>query len=234
MFKFILVLITAYLLYLLHINIKSHNKSIPLIVMTVILVFICIGAGGNATNANAEHHTANEVQTVKNNYLNEKSKNKELMRDDEKQDQKEAEAKSEKDKILVAYNQMKPQFKQEADQKKQQEEQHKKDEKARSEQQQEEQQRQAAEAQKQQQRQAAEAQKQQQEQQQRQAQAPTLAGNPQYSNNQQGRMVWIAPKSGRKYHYDQSCRGLRRANGNIQQISEQQAKYEGYTLCGFE
>lgn len=118
MFKFILVLITAYLLYLLHINIKSHNKSIPLIVMTVILVFICIGAGGNATNANAEHHTANEVQTVKNNYLNEKSKNKELMRDDEKQDQKEAEAKSEKDKILVAYNQMKPQFKQEADQKK--------------------------------------------------------------------------------------------------------------------
>lgn len=234
MFKFILVLITAYLLYLLHINIKSHNKSIPLIVMTVILVFICIGAGGNATNANAEHHTANEVQTVKNNYLNEKSKNKELMRDDEKQDQKEAEAKSEKDEILVAYNQMKPQFKQEADQKKQQEEQHKKDEKARSEQQQEEQQRQAAEAQKQQQRQAAEAQKQQQEQQQRQAQAPTLAGNPQYSNNQQGRMVWIAPKSGRKYHYDQSCRGLRRANGNIQQISEQQAKYEGYTLCGFE
>lgn len=223
MFKFILVLITAYLLYLLHINIKSHNKSIPLIVMTVILVFICIGAGGNATNANAEHHTANEVQTVKNNYLNEKSKNKELMRDDEKQDQKEAEAKSEKDEILVAYNQMKPQFKQEADQKKQQEEQHKKDEKARSEQQQEEQQRQAAEAQ-----------KQQQEQQQRQAQAPTLAGNPQYSNNQQGRMVWIAPKSGRKYHYDQSCRGLRRANGNIQQISEQQAKYEGYTLCGFE
>lgn len=234
MFKFILVLITAYLLYLLHINIKSHNKSIPLIVMTVILVFICIGAGGNATNANAEHHTANEVQTVKNNYLNEKSKNKELMRDDEKQDQKEAEAKSEKDKILVAYNQMKPQFKQEADQKKQQEEQHKKDEKARSEQQQEEQQRQAAEAQKQQQRQAAEAQKQQQEQQQRQAQAPTPAGNPQYSNNQQGRMVWIAPKSGRKYHYDQSCRGLRRANGNIQQISEQQAKYEGYTLYGFE
>lgn len=218
MFKFILVLITAYLLYLLHINIKSHNKSIPLIVMTVILVFICIGAGGNATNANAEHHTANEVQTVKNNYLNEKSKNKELMRDDEKQDQKEAEAKSEKDKILVAYNQMKPQFKQEADQKKQQEEQ----------------QIQAAEAQKQQQRQAAEAQKQQQEQQQRQAQAPTPAGNPQYSNNQQGRMVWIAPKSGRKYHYDQSCRGLRRANGNIQQISEQQAKYEGYTLCGFE
>lgn len=203
MFKFILVLITAYLLYLLHINIKSHNKSIPLIVMTVILVFICIGAGGNATNANAEHHTANEVQTVKNNYLNEKSKNKELMRDDEKQDQKEAEAKSEKDKILVAYNQMKPQFKQEADQKKQQEEQ---------------------------QIQAAEAQKQQQ----RQAQAPTPAGNPQYSNNQQGRMVWIAPKSGRKYHYDQSCRGLRRANGNIQQISEQQAKYEGYTLCGFE
>lgn len=218
MFKFILVLITAYLLYLLHINIKSHNKSIPLIVMTVILVFICIGAGGNATNANAEHHTANEVQTVKNNYLNEKSKNKELMRDDEKQDQKEAEAKSEKDKILVAYNQMKPQFKQEADQKKQQEEQ----------------QIQAAEAQKQQQRQAAEAQKQQQEQQQRQAQAPTPAGNSQYSNNQQGRMVWIAPKSGRKYHYDQSCRGLRRANGNIQQISEQQAKYEGYTLCGFE
>lgn len=218
MFKFILVLITAYLLYLLHINIKSHNKSIPLIVMTVILVFICIGAGGNATNANAEHHTANEVQTVKNNYLNEKSKNKELMRDDEKQDQKEAEAKSEKDEILVAYNQMKPQFKQEADQKKQQEEQ----------------QIQAAEAQKQQQRQAAEAQKQQQEQQQRQAQAPTPAGNPQYSNNQQGRMVWIAPKSGRKYHYDQSCRGLRRANGNIQQISEQQAKYEGYTLCGFE
>ncbi|NUF98176.1 hypothetical protein GYW21_05095 [Lactobacillus mellis] len=208
--------------------------------MTVILVFICIGAGGNATNANAEHHTANEVQTVKNNYLNEKSKNKELMRDDEKQDQKEAEAKSEKDKILVAYNQMKPQFKQEADQKKQQEEQQIQAAEAQKQQQrqaaeaQKQQQRQAAEAQKQQQRQAAEAQKQQQEQQQRQAQAPTPAGNPQYSNNQQGRMVWIAPKSGRKYHYDQSCRGLRRANGNIQQISEQQAKYEGYTLCGFE
>lgn len=225
MFKFILVLITAYLLYLLHINIKSHNKSIPLIVMTVILVFICIGAGGNATNANAEHHTANEVQTIKNNYLNEKSKNKELMRDDEKLDQKEADAKSEKDKVLVAYNQQKPQFKQEADQKKQQEEQHKKDEEARSEQQRQ---------QEEQQRKAAEAQKQQQEQQQRQAQAQTPAGNPQYSNNQQGRMVWIAPNSGSKYHYDQNCRGLRRANGNIQQISEQQAKSEGYTLCGFE
>lgn len=225
MFKFILVLITAYLLYLLHINIKSHNKSIPLIVMTVILVFICIGAGGNATNANAEHHTANEVQTIKNNYLNEKSKNKELMRDDEKLDQKEADAKSEKDKVLVAYNQHKPQFKQEADQKKQQEEQHKKDEEARSEQQRQ---------QEEQQRKAAEAQKQQQEQQQRQAQAQTPAGNPQYSNNQQGRMVWIAPNSGSKYHYDQNCRGLRRANGNIQQISEQQAKSEGYTLCGFE
>lgn len=47
-------------------------------------------------------------------------------------------------------------------------------------------------------------------------------------------MVWIAPNSGKKYHYDQNCRGLRRANGNITQITEQQAKDQGYTLCGFE
>lgn len=46
-------------------------------------------------------------------------------------------------------------------------------------------------------------------------------------------MVWIAPTSGQRYHFNSNCRGLNRAK-STQQITEEQAKSQGYTLCGFE
>ncbi|EPH95206.1 hypothetical protein D920_02615 [Enterococcus faecalis 13-SD-W-01] len=52
-------------------------------------------------------------------------------------------------------------------------------------------------------------------------------------SDQQTQVVYVAPQSGRRYHYDSSCRGLRTAN-QIQPMTLQQAIDQGYTLCGFE
>lgn len=48
------------------------------------------------------------------------------------------------------------------------------------------------------------------------------------------RKVYIAPNSGRRYHFNPSCRGLRRAHGNIAKISLKKAINQGYTLCKWE
>ena len=48
------------------------------------------------------------------------------------------------------------------------------------------------------------------------------------------RKVYIAPNSGRRYHFDPNCRGLRRAHGNITKISLKRASNQGYTLCKWE
>ena len=48
------------------------------------------------------------------------------------------------------------------------------------------------------------------------------------------RKVYIAPNSGRRYHFNPSCRGLRRAHGNITKISLKRASNQGYTLCKWE
>ncbi len=53
----------------------------------------------------------------------------------------------------------------------------------------------------------------------------------QQQQNQQ--MVWIAPQSGRRYHFDPTCRGLRRANSTVQ-MTLQEAQAQGYTHCGYE
>ena len=48
------------------------------------------------------------------------------------------------------------------------------------------------------------------------------------------RKVYIAPTSGRRYHFNPNCRGLRRAHGNITKISLKRASNQGYTLCKWE
>ena len=48
------------------------------------------------------------------------------------------------------------------------------------------------------------------------------------------RKVYIAPNSGKRYHFNPSCRGLRRAHGNITKISLKKAINQGYTLCKWE
>ena len=48
------------------------------------------------------------------------------------------------------------------------------------------------------------------------------------------RKVYIAPNSGRRYHFNPNCRGLRRAHGNITKISLKRASKQGYTLCKWE
>jgi uncharacterized protein YjdB len=48
-----------------------------------------------------------------------------------------------------------------------------------------------------------------------------------------GKTVYIAPKSGTKYHYDAHCRGLKNAH-SISSMTENQAKSAGYDLCGWE
>lgn len=50
--------------------------------------------------------------------------------------------------------------------------------------------------------------------------------------NQNQQMVYIAPDSGRKYHYNPNCRGLNNANSVVSiPLSEAQGSYG---LCGFE
>ena len=55
----------------------------------------------------------------------------------------------------------------------------------------------------------------------------------QAAQQQNQQMVWIAPQSGRRYHFDATCRGLRRANSTVQ-MTLQAAQAQGYTLCGYE
>ena len=46
-------------------------------------------------------------------------------------------------------------------------------------------------------------------------------------------VVYVAPQSGKKYHFDPGCRGLRTANSTVQ-MSVSEAQSQGYGLCGFE
>ena len=46
-------------------------------------------------------------------------------------------------------------------------------------------------------------------------------------------VVYIAPQSGTKYHYDSTCRGLKTANSIIS-MTVSEAQSQGYTLCGYE
>jgi len=54
------------------------------------------------------------------------------------------------------------------------------------------------------------------------------------TNQQQvERTVYVAPDSGIKFHYSNTCRGLKRAN-SIVSMSISEATAQGYELCGFE
>ncbi len=52
------------------------------------------------------------------------------------------------------------------------------------------------------------------------------------TNNEQGQMVYVTA-TGKKYHYDQNCRGLNNSNGETA-VTVAQAKARGLTLCTFE
>ncbi|EHV9977257.1 hypothetical protein MJG56_002525 [Listeria monocytogenes] len=52
------------------------------------------------------------------------------------------------------------------------------------------------------------------------------------TSNEQGQMVYITA-TGKRYHYDQNCRGLNNSNGETA-VTVAQAKAQGLTLCKFE
>ncbi|HAO6147855.1 TPA: hypothetical protein IQA99_001874 [Listeria monocytogenes] len=52
------------------------------------------------------------------------------------------------------------------------------------------------------------------------------------TSNEQGQMVYVTA-TGKKYHYDQNCRGLNNSNGETA-VTVAQAKARGLTLCKFE
>ncbi|EJE2820968.1 hypothetical protein M4H40_001345 [Listeria monocytogenes] len=52
------------------------------------------------------------------------------------------------------------------------------------------------------------------------------------TNNEQGQIVYVTA-TGKKYHYDQNCRGLNNSNGETA-VTVAQAKARGLTLCKFE
>ncbi|WP_207579419.1 cell envelope integrity TolA family protein [Listeria marthii] len=52
------------------------------------------------------------------------------------------------------------------------------------------------------------------------------------TSNEQGQMVYITA-TGKKYHYDQNCRGLNNSNGETA-VTVSEAKAQGLTLCKFE
>jgi DNA-entry nuclease len=64
-------------------------------------------------------------------------------------------------------------------------------------------------------------------------QPPQPEVTPQPTEQPQGRTVYVAPQSGKKYHYDAHCRGLNNAN-SIASMTEQEAINGGYGLCGWE
>lgn len=49
----------------------------------------------------------------------------------------------------------------------------------------------------------------------------------------QGRTVYVAPQSGKKYHFNANCRGLSNAN-SVVSMTESEAAAQGYGRCGFE
>ncbi|HFK6534232.1 TPA: hypothetical protein ACGY3Y_000865 [Listeria monocytogenes] len=51
------------------------------------------------------------------------------------------------------------------------------------------------------------------------------------TSNEQGQMVYITA-TGKRYHYDQNCRGLNNSNGETA-VTVAQAKAQGLTLCKF-
>ena len=53
------------------------------------------------------------------------------------------------------------------------------------------------------------------------------------ANDEVGQTVYVAPQSGRKYHYDANCRGLSNAN-SVVSLDINEAIAQGYTLCGWE
>ncbi|WP_187986582.1 hypothetical protein [Listeria marthii] len=63
------------------------------------------------------------------------------------------------------------------------------------------------------------------------ASAERAAAQPDTSN-EQGQMVYITA-TGKKYHYDQNCRGLNNSNGETA-VTVAAAKAQGLTLCKFE
>lgn len=63
------------------------------------------------------------------------------------------------------------------------------------------------------------------------ASAERAAAQPDTSN-EQGQMVYITA-TGKKYHYDQNCRGLNNSNGETA-VTVSEAKAQGLTLCKFE
>ncbi|HHP9979868.1 TPA: hypothetical protein ACSK2A_002154 [Listeria monocytogenes] len=52
------------------------------------------------------------------------------------------------------------------------------------------------------------------------------------TSNEQGQMVYITA-TGKRYHYDQNCRGLNNSNGETA-VTVAQAKAQGLTSCKFE
>ncbi|MBC2182985.1 hypothetical protein HCB33_06390 [Listeria sp. FSL L7-0233] len=52
------------------------------------------------------------------------------------------------------------------------------------------------------------------------------------NSNEQGKMVYITA-TGKRYHYDQNCRGLNNSNGETA-VTVSEAKAQGLTLCKFE
>lgn len=65
------------------------------------------------------------------------------------------------------------------------------------------------------------------------AQQPVAVQTPAPPVNNVEKVVYIAPYSGTKYHYNPNCRGLSNAN-SIQEISLSEAQSLGYGLCGWE
>lgn len=63
------------------------------------------------------------------------------------------------------------------------------------------------------------------------ASAERAAAQPSNSN-EQGQMVYITA-TGKRYHYDQNCRGLNNSNGETA-VTVSEAKAQGLTLCKFE
>ncbi|EFS04337.1 conserved hypothetical protein [Listeria seeligeri FSL S4-171] len=63
------------------------------------------------------------------------------------------------------------------------------------------------------------------------AEAERAAAQPDTSNKQ-GETVYITA-TGSKYHYSQSCQGLNNSNGETA-VTVDEAKAQGFTLCGFE
>lgn len=62
---------------------------------------------------------------------------------------------------------------------------------------------------------------------------PYSQGNISLSQDEAQRMVYVAPYSGQRYHFNENCRGLRTAN-YVSELTLEQAISSGYTLCGYE